>query len=96
MKSHSYGKPFDISVRLLLATIGGYFISMWAATLLAPVLPGHRHTQVLTAIEIVFLIYLAIFIWAFTRLSLKRLSLETFAALLITGAAVWATHGGLS
>lgn len=96
MKSLSYGKPFDISVRLILATIGGYFISMWTAILLTPVLPGQRHTQVLTAIEIVFLIYLAVFIWAFTRLSLKRLSLETFAALLITGTAMLASHGGLS
>ena len=96
MKSHSFGKPADIAVRLALATLGGYFLSMWSAILLAAILPGEKYTRVLAAIELVFLIYLLVFVWAFTRLSLKQLSLETFAALLITGMAVWVTHGGLS
>lgn len=96
MKSLAYGKPLDVAIRLVLATIGGYFISIWVTVLLVPVLPGEKHTQVLTAIELVFLIYLVVFIWAFTRLSLKRLGIETFSILFITGAAVWAIHGGLS
>lgn len=96
MNSQSYTKPVGITVRLAHATIGGYFISLWTAVLLVPALPGGKHTQVLTAFELVFLIYLAVFIWAFARTSLKQLSLEIFLALLVTGTAVWARHGGLS
>lgn len=96
MNSPAYGKPFDIAIRLLLATVGGYFISLWAAILLTPLLPGEKHTQVLAAIELVFLIYLIVFIWAFARISLKKLSVETIAVLLLTGSGVWAIHGSLA
>ena len=92
----TYGKPFDIAARLLLATVGGYFGSIWAAILLAPLLPGQRHTQVLAAIELVFLIYLLVFIWAFTRHSLKTFSAEFTGFLVITGTTVWAIHGSLA
>jgi hypothetical protein len=96
MKATTYGKPFDIAVRLAFATVSGYFISTWLAILLAPALPGERHSQVLAAIEIVFLIYLVIFMWAFTRVPLKKLGIELFAALSIAGVAVWVTHGGVA
>lgn len=96
VKVDCYGSPFDILLRMSLAVGGGYFISLWVVILLTPLLPGERHTQVLTAVEIVFLVYLLVFIWAFARVSLKKLSTEFIATFLITGATVWITHGSLA
>lgn len=96
MNSVSYGKPFDVAVRLLLATVGGYFISLWTAIVLTPLLPGDKHTQVLTAIELVFLIYLIVFIWSFARTSLKKLTAEALGVFFLTGSCVLTIHGSLS
>lgn len=96
MNSTHFGSPLDTLIRLGLATVGGYFGSLWAAILLAPLLPGQKHTQVLAAIELVFLIYLLVFIWAFTRHSLKTFSAEFTGFLVITGTTVWAIHGSLA
>lgn len=72
----------DITLRSGLAILGGYALTYSFTAALSRLLPLARVDAALTATLLSFAVYLALILWSFTSIRLKKLSLVIAASTL--------------
>ncbi|MGC4252834.1 MAG: hypothetical protein QM605_15560 [Sphingobium sp.] len=84
-------KAFDIAIRVLTASFGGYFATYMAMFALARILPLTRADSVLLTSMLGFLVAPALMIWIFAARSTGRMVATLFLGILLcAAAAAWA------
>lgn len=74
-RSAASSRPWlDITLRSVLAIIGGYALTYACTAALARTLPMPRADAVITATLLSFVIYLALVLWSFSGIALQKLS----------------------
>lgn len=77
-----------ITLRVLLAILGGYLLTNLASILLAYVLPLSKSDAVMTALLLSFVIYTCVVLRVFSVRSLRKVFLEMLCITLLTGIAI--------
>jgi hypothetical protein len=82
-----------LTLRVLLAIVGGYLLASAIATALPPVLPLPRVEAVMTATLIGYVAYVVAIIIVFASARLARLAIVMLAASIVLGMFGWTVGG---
>ncbi|MCQ8878481.1 hypothetical protein NQT69_10760 [Pseudoalteromonas shioyasakiensis] len=74
---------FDVTVRVLLALIGGYFVSMYSAILIGNHLLSDKTNSIITGLMLSFIFYLVTVLFVFATKTTLRAFLVVFGFCLV-------------